>query len=701
MVRVAGAAVCAVVVWSGVAASEPAMSKADFEHYYQFLAILFHEAPTDLQTACIEQAEVLYQHTKGWRAAQMTDADRASATDGLRTLYAKLREQYVVLEADWSDKVLALAPHEPITVAEGVPRHAILEVTNRTESSLDLTAVVRSAAPYASPAFTVPPGAMRPVAVPLSAAEGLLLELAPAEAPEEGRQTPVPVKPVKPATIRGTILEGATKAPFPGRVYVTCSDGVLRHGKAFAHNTTLSEKPVVFRPATWRFPFFYSDGHFEILVPPGETTVRLERGFEHPIVETTLTAGAGETHEVTLSSERFLDMKAQGWVSGDTHIHWAKNWWSENEDIALLALVQRAEDLRVANNLLLYQWRPAPPGPFIKPDQFPMGPVPGYCDDNYHIQMAEEYRNDRFYGHINLLNIREVIQPIATGPGSGGDNDALDFPTNKPIIEAAHAQGGICCEAHGMGPFENSDVPANAVTGLSDVLDQMDTEYYYRLLNCGVRLPLGNGSDHPARIAGCARVYVKVDGYFTYQGWIDGLKRGQSFVTSGPLLFLQVNGQDIGSVIDVKPGTPIKVSARAVSRRPIGNLQIVSNGEVMATTYTDTAEATLEFKTIADRPRWFAARCAPGDEYTAIKTAEEYHTARPGIAHTSGIYLHVDGKPVRIADDLQMTIARLREHAADIAKRANFANDDQRGEAIGHIEEAIQAYEARLAQAGE
>jgi hypothetical protein len=69
-------------------------------------------------------------------------------------------------------------------------------------------------------------------------------------------------------------------------------------------------------------------------------------------------------------------------------------------------------------------------------------------------------------------------------------------------------------------------------------VDHLEPEDYYQLLDAGFRIPLTNGSDHPARIVGCARAYVKVDNEFSYARWIEGIRKGRTFVTSGPLLFL-------------------------------------------------------------------------------------------------------------------------------------------------------------------
>ena len=212
---------------------------------------------------------------------------------------------------------------------------------------------------------------------------------------------------------------------------------------------------------------------------------------------------------------------------------------------ALLAMVQRAEDVRVANNLTLKHHTTNQN--FIAPTQFPMGPIPGYCSEDWHMEMAEEYRNEEFYGHLIFLNLKRLIEPISTG--FMGGPPFWDYPHNLPAILEARAQGGAVIEAHGLG--NDADVPANVAHELADSLDQIEPEDYYRFLECGFQLPLSNGSDHPARVVGCARVYVKTKLPFTYANWIDGLRQNRTFTTSGPLLFLEVNGHDIGDVIDV------------------------------------------------------------------------------------------------------------------------------------------------------
>jgi len=496
----------------------------------------------------------------------------------------------------------------------------------------------------------------------------------------------VPVKVIAPATIKGRLIDSQTGQPSPGRVYVVASDGSYHYGKAFADNKTLSEKQLLqFTPSkrlSYKLPFFYSDGAFEVDVPHGSTKIILERGYGHEVVTEQFDIKPG-TNDVTLTSGRFIKMKELGWISGDTHIHWVKNHWSENEDIALLGMVQRAEDLRVANNLTLMH-RTANKA-FITPSHFPMGPVPGYCDENYHIQMAEEYRNDELYGHLCFLNIFRLILPISTGKGVAGP-DAPDYPINKTAILDCRSQGGISTEAHGLG--RNWDVPVNVINKLTDALDQISPVDYYRFLDCGFRVPLGNGSDHPARLAGSARIYVKVDGDFTYEKWIDGIRKCRTFTTSGPLLFLEVNNADIGDCLDVKKGDKLKIKAKVLSRYPVSNFQIVSNGQVIKEMKDVDKSSEITFEIEADQPRWFVARCSQSDNYSAI--------SGDNIAHTSAIYVDIDGESVFKPEAAEYWARRMREHSKEIAEKGSFVNDSQREEAVSYIDDGVKQFEQMI-----
>lgn len=275
-----------------------------------------------------------------------------------------------------------------------------------------------------------------------------------------------------------------------------------------------------------------------------------------------------------------------------------------------------------------------------------------------------------------------LVLPIGTGPQIAGD-DSLDYPINKPAILQAREQGAISIEAHGIGA--NHELPLNAIHALTDSLDQIEPDDYYRLLDCGFQLPLTNGSDHPARIAGCARAYVKIDGDFSYEKWIDGIRRGRTFTTSGPLLFLTINSKPVGDVVSVAKDEPLTISLKAQSRFPIGRLQLISNGEVLKEISTEKREATIELRLPAEQSRWVVARCSRSEQWNAIW--------QPDIAHTSAIYVHVDQEPVFREDAAREWMNRMRLHIRDIRLKGVFGNDAQRQEAIEYADESIRRYE--------
>jgi hypothetical protein len=678
--------------------SPAAVQSAFLEHSYRVFSDLALRCPTSRQDAVMAAAEAIYRVVWDWRPSPAAAEEVQRVEAETRDCWRLVEGEYPTLRVSVTRSSVSVQPCKPIPVARGLERCVLLRLANAGAEKLALTAEVGGApvGAISLPNLRRDPDDARWLLVPI-VAPGLDTRAIDVQFPGIGA-IQVSVTVSEPAVLRGRILDHKTGKPWPGRVRVCGSDGGLRHGEAFKGNSTLSEKPVVFRPASYRLPFFYSDGAFEVIVPPGRTHFTLERGFEFEPVSRSLRLKPGETREVSLSSGRFIDLWNAGWVSGDTHVHWVRNSWDVNEELGLLAMVQRAEDLRVVNNLTLYQYRPAEQGGvFIKPDQYPMGPVPGMCDTAWHVQMAEEYRNDNHYGHINLLGLRTLIRPSATGAGRGGPPGSADYPTNRGAVLEARRQGGISVEAHNLGPCNASAVPVNVILGLADSLDQLDAEHYYRFLNCGVHIGLSNGSDHPARVVGCARVYTRIEGPggeslpFTYERWLEAVRLGRTFTTSGPLLLLRVNGAQPGDTLDLQRDARLDVEVRAWSRYPLGTLEIVANGEVVKSVDTSATSRRLRVRLPADQSRWFCARVSRTGVWNAILA--------PDVAHTSAVYTRVDGREVLKAEAAQAWTANVTEHLRRLEATGVFASEDQRRQALDEAREGLRRYEEIFRQA--
>ncbi|MCG7285768.1 hypothetical protein MHY85_07250, partial [Cellulomonas sp. ACRRI] len=82
---------------------------------------------------------------------------------------------------------------------------------------------------------------------------------------------------------------------------------------------------------------FLSIGTAEVPVPRGACTVVVERGPEHRRVERVVDVGAAGAR-VVCDPERWADLAADGWWSGDLHVH---------RPLADAAALLRAEDLHL------------------------------------------------------------------------------------------------------------------------------------------------------------------------------------------------------------------------------------------------------------------------------------------------------------------------------------------------------------------
>ena len=145
---------------------------------------------------------------------------------------------------------------------------------------------------------------------------------------------------------------------------------------------------------------------------------------------------------------------------------------------------------------------------------------------------------------------------------------------------------------------------------------------------------------------GLSRTYVHIpdDNEFNYDTWCEGLKSGNTFQSSGPMIWFKINGQPIGSTIKLTGnGGTLEVEASAQCIMPINTLQIVQQGKVVASTERKKGTKSLSLKTKlkVDRNTWLAARCG-GPGYSAVQHLDGW--GRGMFAHTSPIYVAVGGE---------------------------------------------------------
>ena len=471
-----------------------------------------------------------------------------------------------------------------------------------------------------------------------------------------------------PAVIKGRLTDKDGK-PIAAKIRVTESNT----GEVFMPANAIRTMPD-------RRHYFYARGEYEIAVPAGRYRIEAVRGISHePAVEFT-EVGSGIRHQVDLQVLPLEDLKSAGWYSGNTHTHYhlAIN---ENPDDRI-RIVPPAEDLDVS--VLSYLIRSD--SPYIT-NRYPVGRLPQFSRDGTIMDMGEEARNNiRFgdfgYGHVLFLNIPRPVEPVSTGLLSNTRN-APDYPTLSTLCAQAKQIGGTTVWCHNGSGIE---VPVAAALGLVDaynVADGLAADYdrYYKLLNCGFRIAASSGTDW--WIYDHNRVFVQVEGPFNYDTWIAGLRAGRTFVSNGPLLKFTVDGKGPGTV--VAPGqSRVLVKASALSRIPFERLEIVLDGRVVAEQLAVAGrEAKLEREIEVEQGGWLAAR---------VSGSAKTYAGFPVFAHSSPVYLRLDGTPFRRAEAIGGCIDEIDRSMRLIRKTYRFDNDAQRAMAVGKFNEGRTAF---------
>jgi hypothetical protein len=209
---------------------------------------------------------------------------------------------------------------------------------------------------------------------------------------------------------------------------------------------------------------------------------------------------------------------------------------------------------------------------------------------------------------------------------------------------------------------------------------------YYALLNCGFRLmpTAGTASGvHPVPL-GWSRVYVQCAKGFSYDAWMEGLKAGRSFITTGPMLMVEVDGQPPGNRFQQTADSAVyKIRATVQNTGRRTRVEIIRNGQlesIMLNPAASQAGAGAKVEVAADvqvtESSWFALRCY-----------ETLSGGRERFAHSAPIFIDVPGKPLRPRKaEVEYLISRVKN---EIERNTGVLSD----EAVAEYRAALAAYE--------
>jgi hypothetical protein len=144
--------------------------------------------------------------------------------------------------------------------------------------------------------------------------------------------------------------------------------------------------------------------------------------------------------------------------------------------------------------------------------------------------------------------------------------------------------------------------------------NQEALKLWFLLLNHGYHIAASGSSDATfdrpgGGVPGKVRIYTHLDGGVEMPRVAAAIRAGRSFVTTGPLLVLEIGGRGSGSVVTL-PATARKGTIRAWADR-LARVELIRNGIVVRTfdAAAGKSEFTAEFDVSETGPSWYIARC--------------------------------------------------------------------------------------------
>jgi hypothetical protein len=454
-------------------------------------------------------------------------------------------------------------------------------------------------------------------------------------------------------------------------------------------------KPLSFGEEIHRDKSWYSMPPRVVLhVPRGKVRVEAFHGLETELAVREIDLTAKDAATLSIPLTRFYDAAARGLKSGNTHLHLQKLTHAEMD--RYLRLVPRGDGLDLVFVSLL---RRIPEERDYITNTLTEGDLGRLSAGGVLFGNGQEHRHNfgpggEGFGHVMLLNILKLIEPVSIGPGimkEGTDGIPL-----QRGIRTARQDGASVIWCHNT--FGHEDIP-NWVSGLVDAQNIFDggehgtyEDTFYRYLNVGMKVPFSTGTDW--FIYDFSRVYVPMAGELTVKKWLGQLASGRSYITNGVFLEFSAGGKQIGDTIAAAAGDEVRIVGRALSRNQFGRVELVHNGRVVhavdARMNGGHYAADLEFTVRVAEPGWLALRVP--------RQAGQNEFGRELFAHTSPIYVEVGGRPIFRADVAQQLVAEMAASQEVIKSKAVFADERERQAVMGVYQDAVDGLKRRIEQ---
>ena len=214
---------------------------------------------------------------------------------------------------------------------------------------------------------------------------------------------------------------------------------------------------------------------------------------------------------------------------------------------------------------------------------------------------------------------------------------------------------------------------------------------YYSFLNCGIKLAATGGSAMGVmRVPlGYNRTYMKIEGDLSQKNVLKAIRGGQTFATSGPMLFFRVDDKECGEMINLSSDhrQSLKIEVNLKSIEPVESFEIIHNGNVLKQLNlkneipNPVLSKTIEMDFSPEQSGWLAARAIYYNQNHLVRQA-----------HTSPIYVLVDNKPIVSEKDALHLISWIDKFIEMNGKEGRYRSEVERNEVLAKYMEARRFY---------
>jgi TolB protein len=488
--------------------------------------------------------------------------------------------------------------------------------------------------------------------------------------------------------------------PTSARISVTSEDG-----RAFAPDDAWMHADDNFVRAERRFEahYFHTSGNSDLTIPAGPVDVEVMKGFEYRVDKKSVQVAADQTMTLTIQL-RPLDLPQQPnsrWLSADVHVHMNYGGAYRNRPKNLVAQAT-AENLSIVEDLIVNKEQRIPDIGYFSSnaDATSTGTTLLFHGQEFHTS---------YWGHLGLLHLTDhfLLPGYAAYPGTAA---ASLFPANANVADVAHQQHALVGYVHPYDTFPDPakdatvshELPVDVALGKVDYIEVLGfsdhkstAAVWYRLLNCGFRLPAAAGTDAMANFAslrgpvGLNRVYAEVpNGPLNIESWLSSLKQGHTFATNGPLLGFILGSQQVGGELHLPPGeTKVKFSGWLRSIVPVDHLEVICNGRVVRELKLndDGESADIEDAIPLSQSGWCLLRAWSEKAEHPVLDAYPYAT-------TSPIYVTVAGSVAKPTEDAAYFIAWIDRMIQNAKSNPDWNTEAEKISVLNLLEQARIVY---------